>query len=792
MHMALIQSGFIFLLYFFIRLFGSPLFVLYFLYRGYRDPRYFATVGERLGHLPSSFQRTAPGSIWLHAVSVGEVISSIRLIEELRAANPAIPIYLSTTTLAGRSVAEQKAAGLVDGIFYSPIDYAFAVRNVLETIRPSVLVVLETEIWPTLWREIKRAGCGLMVLNGRISDRALPRYRRFRFAFAPVLALPDVILAQSEANAGRYLELGAPRVRAFGNLKYDAGPAPAEAPKFVRELLESVRPTAIWIAASTMPGLNPSDVDDDDVVIAAYRQLAATNHGLLLILVPRKPERFAAVAAKLREASIPFVRRSKETIPEGFELPAVLLLDSLGELAALFPLADVVFMGGTLANRGGHNVLEPAVSAKPIVVGPHMENFADVADDFQTHEAWVRIEGPDGLTPAVAALLGSVEQRRTLGERAAELAGKNTGVAARAAREILRAQDLAVPCWARPAVTDLLLWPLAQCWKLGNFLKQRRAARRSRALDRPVISVGGISMGGTGKTPFAEMLAKALRTRGLHPAILTRGYRRRSLDEYVLVRAGAQVSISYTGDEAQIYVRTGDAHVGIGSDRWEAGRKLEERFGTGAFVLDDGFQHRRLRRDLDIVLIDAFDPFPGRDVFPIGLLREPLTGLARAGAFVITRAESGRTYEGIRRMLQRVNRRAPILTATVEPRGWVCENDRTPAAPPLGPVVAFCGLANPDTFWNSLRQEGFDPVYTWRFGDHHHYRPHELRRLAYQAKELGAGALLTTEKDAMNLPENACALVAPLSIYWLKIAMVVREQEELMALIEAQCRVKAV
>jgi tetraacyldisaccharide 4'-kinase len=782
--MAAIQSSFIFLLYFFIRVIGSPLFVLYFLYRGYRDRRYFATVGERLGHLPPSFQRTVPGSIWLHAVSVGEAISAVRVIEELRRANPTIPIYVSTATLAGRAVAQQKIAPLVDGSFYAPVDYGFAIRNAIETIRPAVLVVLETEIWPMLWRETKRAGSGLIVLNGRISDRALPRYRRFRFLFTPILRLPDAIFTQTGADQRRYSELGAAHAQSFGNLKYDAAPCQADPPKFVRELLDRMRPPAVWIAASTMPGLNASDVDEDDVVIAAFRQLAAKNPGLLLILVPRKPERFALVAGKLREAGIQFVRRSEETIPDGFDLPAVLLLDSMGELASLFPLADVVFMGGTLAKRGGHNVLEPAISGKPIIVGPHMENFAEIAADFQEHGAWFAIDGLDALAGAVETLLGDAGKRRTLGERAAELAVKNTGVAQRAAQEILAAQDLAVPCWDRPGVSALLLWPLAQLWKLGDVLKQRSAVRHSRALDRPVISVGGISMGGTGKTPFAEMLARSMRARGLQPAILTRGYRRRSLDEFILVRAGTQVSTWYTGDEAQIFVRTGDAHVGVGSDRWASGSLLEERFGTGVFLLDDGFQHRRLRRDLDIVLIDALNPFPGQDVFPMGLLREPMTGLSRAGAFVITRAQPGRKYEGIRMLLRRVNRSAPIFTATVEPRGWICEDDRQPAAPPVGPVVAFCGLANPDTFWNSLREQGFDPVFTWTFGDHHHYRPYELRRLAYQAKESGAEAMLTTEKDAMNLPENACALVAPLRIYWLKIATVVREHEELMSLIE--------
>jgi tetraacyldisaccharide 4'-kinase len=783
--MAAIQSSFIFLLYFLIRVIGSPLFVLYFLYRGYRDRRYFGTIGERLGHLPPSFQRTVPGSIWLHAVSVGEAISAVRLIEELRRANPAIPIFVSTTTLAGRAVAQQKIAPLVDGIFYVPIDYGFAIRRVLRTIRPAVLVVLETEIWPMLWRETKRAGCGLIVLNGRISDRAWPRYRKFRFLFAPILRLPDAILTQSEADERRYSALEATRARAFGNLKYDGAPSQVEPPKFVQELVDRVRPTAVWIAASTMPGLNTTDVDEDDVVISAFRHLAETNPGLLLILVPRKPERFAGAAAKLQEAGVRFMRRSDKTLTEGFTLPAVLLLDSMGELASLFSLADVVFMGGTLANRGGHNVLEPAIAAKAIIVGPHMENFAEIAADFHAHDAWFPISGPDQLIGAVETLLGDAERRSKLGARAAELAVKNTGVASRAAQEILTAQDLAVPYWDRPGVSALLLWPLAQLWKYGNLLKQRSAVRRARSLNRPVISVGGISLGGTGKTPFAEMLAKSMRTHGLQPAILTRGYRRRSLDEFILVRAGTQVSTAYTGDEAQIFVRTGDAHVGIGSDRWQAGRLIEERFGAGAFLLDDGFQHRRLRRDLDIVLIDALNPFPGQDVFPMGMMREPLSGLARAGAFVITRAQPGREYEGIRMLLRRVNRSAPVFTASVEARGWIHENDRRPATPPVGPVVAFCGLANPDTFWNSLREEGFDPVFTWQFGDHHHYRPYELRRLADQAKQLGAEALLTTEKDAMNLPENACALVAPLSIYWLKIATVVHEQEELVALIEA-------
>ncbi len=756
------------------RVVGFPLFVLYFLVRGYRDPRYFRTLGERLGALPPSFQRTAPGAVWLHAVSVGEVITGIRLIEELRRANPQVPVFLSTATLAGRAVAEQKAKELVDGIFYAPIDSVFAVRRVLRTIRPSVVVVLETEIWPVLYRETKRTQCGLLVFNGRISDRALPRYRKFRWAFAPVLAYPDAIYVQTERDAQRYASIGAPpaSVQAFGNLKYDAAPVRTEPPPAIVDWLARLKPERIWIAASTMPGRDAADIDEDDAVIAAYQDVARRHPGLLMILVPRRPERFPLAAAKLREAGIPFFQRSSNALPDGFTLPAVLLLDTMGELASLFPLADVVFMGGTLPRRGGHNVLEPAVCGRPIVVGPHMENFAEIAETFREHDAWLEIESPAGLAPAVDRLL---RDPGDFGQLAASLAAQNTGVAQRAAAKILDAQDRAIPQFR----ARRYLWPLAKLWEAGG-----RRAQVASKLDRPVISVGGIAMGGTGKTPFVEMLARELRAQGLQPAILTRGYRRRSPDRSIVIPAGESASTWQTGDEAQIFVRSGLAHVGIGADRWLTGQLLQEHLAVDVFLLDDGFQHRRLHRDLDIVLIDALNPFPG-GVFPVGTMREPVEALARAHVFVITRAQPGRRYEGIKRVLREANPKAPVFLATVAPKRWVPEL-------PAGPAAAFCGLGNPATFWQTLHELKVDPVFTWTFGDHHNYRPKELRRIAFQAKERGAVALLTTEKDAMNLPENAADLVAPLEICYLKIETEIDRTAELQLIVrEAVLRVTA-
>ena len=716
-------------------------------------------------------------------------MSAVRLIEELRKTNPSTPVYLSTTTLAGRAVAEQKAATLADGIFFSPVDYAFVARRVIRAIRPAVLVVLETEIWPVLYREAKRAGCGLMVLNGRISDRAFPRYRRWRWAFAPTLALPDVMFVQSEKDQRRYIAAGAApsAVQVFGNLKYDAAISQAAQPGFVLDALDRLRPARVWIAASTMPGRDPDDVDEDDIVIDAFRQLAAREPAMLLILAPRRPERFHLAAAKLKQAGVAWLRRSADSLPVALALPCVLLLDSIGELASLFPVADVVFMGGTLARRGGHNVLEPAVCAKPIVVGPHMENFADIASAFQDRAAWVAIADGRDLGAAVEQLFHDPQRCADLGRRALELARRNTGAAARAAVEIMAAQDRALPHWNPAGPATPLLWLLSQAWKAGGRRRQRRDIRESRALGRPVISVGGIAMGGTGKTPFVEWLAARLHASGRQPAILTRGYRRRSLEKTVLVRAGSSASTWHTGDEAQILVRAGHAHLGIGADRWSTGCLLEEQFHPDVFLLDDGFQHRRLRRDLDIMLIDALNPFGGGDVFPLGNLREPVEGLGRADVFVITRAQPGRRYAGICEALRKVNPRAPVFLASVAPRGWHSADDGHPQQPGPGPVGAFCGLGNPATFWHTLREQGFDPAFTWTFGDHHPYRPRELRRLAYQAKARGVAVLLTTEKDAMNLPANSSELIAPLEIFWLKIGTVVENEAELLRLIAAAC-----
>ena len=693
----------------------------------------------------------------MHAVSVGEVISSIELLRRMHTEMPYARRYVSVTTLAGRAMADEKLKGLADAVFYTPLDYCFCVRRVLRRLRPAVLVVMETEIWPNMWREAKRFGCGVVVVNARISDRAAGRYRKLRWFFAPVLRQADMILAQSRQDVERYRATGGDAVLG-GNLKYDFDPRHAVASMPVRELIRMSEPEYIWIAASTMPPAGSGDVDEDDAVLDAFERLQEFYPKMLLILVPRRPERFDIVANKLVARRLMFMRRSFLTAGERVPLPCVLLVDTIGELSGLFPLADVVFMGGTLAKRGGHNILEPAFFSRPVIAGPHMENFAAIAEEFTAAGAMVRIDG--NLLAALDDLLDDPVRRAEIGAKALALAESKRGAAERAMTEIRRVYESAIPTnyrWYLPAATWL--------WRNGSRIKQGRDYRQRGKLRAPVVSVGGISMGGSGKTPFVLWLARRLD----NPAILTRGYRRRHVESHTVLVAGESAPVSVTGDEAQIFLRAGVAPIGIGADRFKTGQILEERFHPAVILLDDGFQHWKLERALDIVLIDALDPLAG------GLLREGPSALSRAGAIVISRVDSRRTYAGLRAMISRYSD-APVFTSRVKAERWV-EWDG------IGKAAAFCGLANPASFWKTLEQLGIEPVHEWSFGDHHRYTPRELRRVKARAIKAGATMLLTTEKDFVNLPADAAVIVAPLQIAYLRIDVEVDHEAELLALV---------
>ncbi len=754
----------IFLLYRVLQGLASPALLVYFLWRGLRDKRYFATLDERLGTLPSSWKQTAAGAIWLHAVSVGEIIAAIPLLAALRQARPRIKIFVSTTTLAGHQTADTRLTGLADGVFYCPLDTAWCVRRVLRHLRPSLVLIMETEIWPNLFREVTRTDAGLMILNGRISDRALPRYRKFSAAFRPVLRLCDQILVQSDEMARRYITAGAApeQVTAAGNLKYDFTPAGQPPAPPVRAFVEA-SPAPLWIAASTSAD---DHAEEEDAVLHAQTQLP----GWRLILVPRKPERFEHVARKLTAANLSWTRRTQLDNPSA----DILLLDTVGELSSLFPLADVVFMGGSLVEKGGHNILEPAACGKPVIAGPHMENFQDIADHFEARNAWLPI--PDGSHLASAIL--QAHRDNTLGPAAKAAADEKRGATARTLTALLSLYDSRLPRFRPPQPLFAIEWFLAQLWKYGSQLDRNSKRTRTRRLPVPVISVGNITAGGTGKTPVTIELLRHLPNSGL----LMCGYGRDARKPVVLPNSQTRLPLSHTGDEAQLYQGLIDIPIGIAADRFEAGELLLRQVQPERLLLDDGFQHLQLARDFDLVLVDALHPFGDGELLPLGRLREPLEGLARASAFLITRSDEVPCVAAIEHVLRRYNPAAPIYRAKTVPAAWRTFGGRPASQEEVsdGPAIAFCGLGNPHSFWRSLGQLGLAPREQISFDDHHRYSPVELRRLVRHATDIGCEILLTTAKDAVNLCEGCEGLIQPLRCYWLEIGVEIEGLEQLL------------
>ncbi|MGA2375571.1 MAG: 3-deoxy-D-manno-octulosonic acid transferase [Candidatus Sulfotelmatobacter sp.] len=401
----------------------------YWLLQMARHNKYSKGLAERLGRLPSRLQlpKEQDPVIWVHAVSVGEVLAVAGLVEELQRRFPQHRIFISTTTDTGQALARKRFGEA--RVFYFPMDFAFAIRPYLRALRPRMLVIAETEFWPNFLRLAHASGGRIAVVNARISDRSWPSYRRFRGLLRRSLVNVDLFLAQTPEDAARLQDIGAApeRVRITGNLKFDV-PAPAP-PAIVESVRKSIAATGagpVLVCGSTVEG-------EESLLLKAFENLLVQHPRTVMILAPRHPERFATVAALLEQMSVRFLRRSLwngESLSSG-----VLLLDTIGELAALYALADIAFVGGSLVPRGGHNIIEPAQHGVATVVGNHTENFRDIVSLFESRNA-VRIVGPAELPLVLLELLANDEERRALGKRAADTMRSQIGATARTAGEL--------------------------------------------------------------------------------------------------------------------------------------------------------------------------------------------------------------------------------------------------------------------------------------------------------------------------------------------------------------------
>ena len=384
---------------------GSP----YWLYQALRHGKYRQGLRERLGRIPEQLRGADRPAIWVHAVSVGEVLAVSELVLAMRREFPDWRVVVSTTTDTGQRLAATRFGA--KNVFYFPLDFGFAVRPWLAALRPKLIVIAETEFWPNFLRRAKNAGAKIMVVNARISDRSLPGYRRWRNLLRRILNSVDLFLAQSSEDARRLVEIGAPEAKVLvgGNLKFDI--AASAQPPVVGQLQKAVRDAGpILVCGSTVEG-------EEEILLNAFQQVLARYPQSVMLLAPRHPERFQDVGTRLAKSGVKWWRRSQwkvEPLSGG-----VLLVDSIGELASLYALADVAFVGGSLLPRGGHNILEPAQHGVPILVGEHTENFRDMVELFKSQGA-VRVVSPASIAAAFLELLADDVQRSTLGRRAAE------------------------------------------------------------------------------------------------------------------------------------------------------------------------------------------------------------------------------------------------------------------------------------------------------------------------------------------------------------------------------------
>jgi tetraacyldisaccharide 4'-kinase len=644
-----------------------------------------------------------PGAVVVHGASVGEGRAAEALLLALRRRSPRRVLLRSAFTDTGLESARGH-----DALCALPFDAPWAVRRWLDRLRPRALVLVESELWPNLLAAAAARGVPVVVVGARVG-RGTARLRRLAPGlWASMEGAVGAWFAKDEAGAAALRPLVSGAVEVGGEPKEDAPPPPVGL-RFDRPLL---------VAGSTRPGEEAALLD-------------ARPPGAALLLAPRHRERFDEVAALLEGRGERWARRS--ALADGPVDPAldVVLLDTVGELAGYYPQARAAFVGGTFLEAvGGHSPAEAARAGIPVVRGPWFSANAAAWEGARVFPA----EDLGGLGEALAAALAEGPG-----------APASAGAAGRLAERLEGLLEAPIPPERSPRP---LLWPLAWLWLALGWLRLRLV--RPRRAPLPVISVGNLASGGTGKTPAAAWILGALEQLGRRPAALSRGYGREPAGP-ALRTAGRPGDPppdgGWLGDEPAQLARAGRLVISC-PDRL-VGARAAAGAGADVAVLDDGFQHRRLARDLDVVVIDAARPLSGGPI-PAGEAREGPGALARADVLWVNHGPPPQA------LLGRLRPGALVVEARFVPVGWLRAGGcgRPPEALPLaalgpGPVSAVAGVARPGRFLETLVALGFQ-VQRWHaFPDHHRFSPAELAALRALP-----GPLVTTEKDLARLPPD--------------------------------------
>ena len=792
-----------------------------FLVRAMRERGFVERVRQSLGFFPEhALDKVAKKNcIWVHAASVGEIVAASPLIREFRKEFPKSPILVSVVTTSGYEMANRIIKD-ADSIIYFPLDLPWRAGSILRRIHPRVFMPVETELWPNFLKNAKKLKIPVMMVNGRISDKSVNRYKHLHSVLDDMISTVRKFAMQSPIDAEYIMRLGAPPelVTVTGNTKFDqtyTDVSLAEKKKLISEM-GLVKNGGIFLAGSTHRG-------EETPVLEAFAALRKKFPEAKLIIAPRELLRTTEIVALCRHKGFSVARRT-ELLEEPRADHDIVILDTIGELGRVYSIGDVIYVGGSLISHGGHNILEPAAHGKAIIVGHNMFNFKDTHVLFTKRNACITVHDEAELCGAVTRLFEDEGERRRMERETLAIVSENKGASRKTAkilREFLEEFEQGENAGKvrttervenfRTYVTDLmrrrhaeglglrivmgLLHSFSLVYRQLVNLKlwgYETGIFKRKRLGCYVISLGNITVGGTGKTPTAQYLAATIRDMGRRVVILNRGYRAKWRGDVGIVSDGQKLYMDATeaGDEAFMLAKhLPEVPVLIGAERALTGQYAIEHFGAEVAILDDGYQHWQLARDMDILLIDAVNVFGNGYMLPRGTLREPVSHIERAGVCLLTKVDQavGVSREHIKNTIRKYNEKALIVESIHRPRRFVERKDwhRDIAGEGVDikalagkRVMAVSAIGNPMSFEQTLCDIGARIAESLRFPDHHEYTTKELQDVLDQAVSLGAEAIVFTEKDAVKIPLTIIEAKAPIPMFVICVEVTFQEGAE--------------
>ena len=803
-----------------------PIFVL----RATRERGFIERIKQSFGFYPQETIDKVAGknAIWVHAASVGEIVATSPLVREFRKVFPDSPILVSVVTTGGYEMAHRIIKD-ADAIIYFPLDLPFLASRVVGRIRPRVFLPVETELWPNFLKKAKQLDVPVMMVNGRISDRSVKQYKYLFGMLREMIGTVKCFAMQSSIDADYIMRLGAPRelVTVTGNTKFDQAytSVSAEERAALIEELGLSGASRIMIAGSTHRG-------EEELVLAAFKAVREKDPGVRLIIAPREVLRTLEVEHLCRKAGFTVTTRKELQKGDAARGEDIVILDTVGELGRVYGLGDVIYIGGSLIPHGGHNILEPAAHGKAIIVGNQMFNFKDIHALFRNRNAVVTVTNGEELTRETLRLFGDAAERARLEAETLAIINENKGASEKSARILvemletyesrrsIRAQERIVGHRVRATqkvanfqtyfidlVHDKEVRGISRRLIMGVFyvfsliyeqlvnLKltmYRWGWAKKERLGCYVISLGNVTVGGTGKTPTAQHLAREISDMGYRVAILNRGYRAKWRGEVGIVSDGhtLKMDAETAGDEAFMLAKhLPNVPVLIGAQRAVTGRYAIEHFGAEVAILDDGYQHWQLERDMDILLVDAVNVFGNGYLLPRGTLREPLSHIDRADVCLMTKVDQAApgAIAHIWETFRSYNQDGLILESIHQPRQFVRLSDwyediaagGVPVTEMEGKkVLAVSAIGNPASFEQTLADLGIEMVESMRYPDHHDYGERDMAEVLYRAETLGVEAIVITEKDAVKVPGDVVRAKWRIPMYVISVEVTLQKGRE--------------